>query len=785
MGKISYCGVALALLACCPIRVVAQGIVIGPPKIYDERALQIMLDDLERQLGKTQIVDQTKLEAQLGVTSGISRSASSFALSLGVPASPGVVTTNTPNAQGQLVPSQQVVTDAGGSPSAPGLPTTTALSTAPSAGVNVESLLAEQINLTYRIYNLRLLLNRSISDRLLTPDGTLKDRQTPGKPSTRKQVLVGFSISIQPTEDSKGREAYVQVEVGAGSKKPPQVVSLMPQEKTYNIATISDKAASFGFAVPISVVTLGLAAGGQKQTLFVYRDADTLARLDGPGRFKEKEDSADIESTDFGWSFRPVLGRDYVEPGIRQVFVNLALNADDTAPALEPLQFSFFYGWRDLKDKMAVKNGPLSVSTRTFGRLDIPQTSIIRDGLGAGINRVAVSPFNDTSAIVSLGGRNFFPGTSILIGDEVINEASPKLTIPSDDALTFVTSLANLQSGFATVYGRYGLPAPIQNPAAPKDYKYVLKLSLATKPAPERDSTTVQLQLRDCDNRRAPTECQFPSWIRDGSVPLLVSIATGNRLVSGASLYEGCPKPEDGLPEPFQKVCYLATDIEIPKDSLAREQRVSVLVPFGDARLRDGTPLVNPLSFKKLTKLGADSDSEYWLIQATGLKEGIPGRTTIRVGKDSFKLTCGAPGPAAEKCPDGVSVSTIGETAVYLSVKKDYFKTTKQLALITENVPAFYLPLPPLPKPDPAVTGAPPIVIQNSATTVEFAGTGLDQVKSVTFAEKKLQIQASEDGSKLSVFLEPNVSSTVGSKALAASTESAGIIPLKIEVKPK
>jgi hypothetical protein len=752
----------------------AADIVIGRPKIYDERALQIMLDDLERQLSKTTIVDQSKLEAQLGVVSGINRSASSFGLSLGGPSTPGIVTTNTPNAQGQLTPSTQTVTVAASTPAAPSLPTTTALASPPSPGINAESLLTEQIDLTYRIYNLRLLLNRSVTDRLLIPSGELKDRQNPPKAGTRKQVLVGFTISIQPTDDSKGREAYVRVEVGSSKQPPPEVVSLLPQEKTYNVATISDKAASFGFAVPISVITLGLSAGVDKQTLFVYRDADTVARLDGTSIITlEKEE---IAATDFGWSFRPVLGRDYVEPGIRQVFVNLALNEDENSAAFSPLQFSFASGWRELKDKMAVKNSATLPSAGTPARLDIPETPRIRQGLGVGVESVAVAPFNDTSAIVSLGGRNFFPGTSILIGDEIIDQTSPKLTIPSDDALTFVTTLANLESGFATVYGRYGLPAPIVNRPAPKDSTRMLKLSLATKPQPERDSATVQVQLRECADRRTSADCQVPAWLRDNRVPILISTASGRRLVNGSVLYPDC------LPEPFEKICFLATDVELPKDSLSKEQRISVSVPFGDSSLRDGTELFNPLAFKKIVKLSSDTDTEYWLIQATGLKEGIPGRTTIRSGKDGFKLTCGS--DPANKCPEGVAVSVIGETAVQLAVKKDFFKNVKQLAVITENVPPFFLPLPPLPKPDPSLTGTPSPVIQNSATTVDFTGTGLDQIKSVTFAEKKLQIQASDDGSKLSVFLDPNITAAVGSKALAGATDS-GVIALKIEVKPK
>jgi len=209
---------------------------------------------------------------------------------------------------------------------------------------------------------------------------------------------------------------------------------MLPQEKTFNVAAISDKSLSVGFAVPVSVVSLGLAASDQKQSFFVYRDADTIARYDGPGRFSTLDKEA-IEATSFGWSFRPVLGRDYVEPGIRQVFVALALDENDTPDAAPTLYFSIKSGWRDLKDRMAAKEGVASSLTTLAPKLIIPANKTISEKLLPVIDEISLSPFSEANALVSLAGKNYFSGTAVLIGDQVINESNPQMFIPSNQAL--------------------------------------------------------------------------------------------------------------------------------------------------------------------------------------------------------------------------------------------------------------------------------------------------------------------------------------------------------------
>ena len=555
----------------------AEGIYVQPAKYFDERSLTIMLDDLERQLAAVQVIDQSKLDAQLGVSSGTTRRAFGFSVNVGGPALPGIITKSTLNSAGVLAPSEQTVTQAAATPTAPTSPTVNALAGAPAPGINSEAMLSEQINLTYRLYSLRTLLNRSISDRLYVKDPKAVKNGEKFVTGTRKQVLLGFSIDVQPPKNSEEKEAYVRIDINPMGGRLPSVVSLMPQEKTFNVATVSEKANSFGFAIPISVITVGLSVGSQSQALFVYRDTDTVGRLDSP--------------------IRPVLGRKWVEPGNRKVFVTLSLDSEDNPSAVEELSYTVTTGWRKLKDRMAidqaVESGPAEIGT-----VLIYGEKVVRGTLEPQISKAMISPLSATNALVTFEGKNFFPGTRLAIGDSLISESGPALTIPSDEALTFSAKLTDLESGFASVYGRYGLPVPVK--ADPKsNYKLGFRLSLLASPDPGRDLVPVQLGLRECADRQLQTSCTTPTWIRDENITLLVSAGSQQQLISGQTMYESCVE----LPDK-SKPCFLTTDIEVTKDSLNKEQKISISVPFAGPAFRDTRGLQNPLSFNKLVKLG-------------------------------------------------------------------------------------------------------------------------------------------------------------------------------------
>ncbi len=153
---------------------VCNGIGVSEPKVFDNRSLMIMLEELDRQLQSIRVIDQTTLNANLGLAQGAQSRDVARSLEFGTIPIPGVTTKQTLNGSGELTVSEQNTTQPGLAGKTPTLPDLiTSPSYQPRFGINSEDLLTQQIDLTYKIFNLRMLLERSISDRLRTDVGSI------------------------------------------------------------------------------------------------------------------------------------------------------------------------------------------------------------------------------------------------------------------------------------------------------------------------------------------------------------------------------------------------------------------------------------------------------------------------------------------------------------------------------------------------------------------------------------------------------------------------------------
>src|SRR5262249_41037354 len=152
--------------------------------------------------------------------------------------------------------------------------------------------------------------------------------------------------SIDPPRDSQDSAAFVEITLQStneSTKAPVSIVALMPQEKTYNSAQLSNRANQFGGSAVSSVFSIGYSQQNEAQTFYLYRDNDTIVF----------ERMGDVEGeTTFGWSFRPVLGRRSVVPGTRQMFAVISLpNVDGTAQEI-PLTLRIKTYWRHFDRKL-------------------------------------------------------------------------------------------------------------------------------------------------------------------------------------------------------------------------------------------------------------------------------------------------------------------------------------------------------------------------------------------------------------------------------------------------
>jgi hypothetical protein len=286
-----------------------NGVHVGDIKVYDNRSLSLMLEQLSQQLQSVRVVDQQRLVQALGLTQGSQVRETVRALQVGTLPLPSVQTSEALQ-EGALQVTERTSDRAAVPAAAPALPTPLS---APASGVNFGQnaldLLAEQIDLTYRIFNLQMLLERSLTDRLWK-----------GEP--RLQAVVGLEISIDPPRDARDHSAVVELTLTTTS--PPSLVALMPEAKRYNASALSTKTNAFGGAAVAQILTIGYSEQRRGQVFYLFQDVDTIAleRLSRPG-------DSDTDALSFGWSFRPVLGRRSVAPGVRQLFAVLSFPVPD------------------------------------------------------------------------------------------------------------------------------------------------------------------------------------------------------------------------------------------------------------------------------------------------------------------------------------------------------------------------------------------------------------------------------------------------------------------------
>jgi len=442
-----------------------NGIDVGKAKVYDNRALTLMLDTLGDQLRQVQVVNQGSLASALGVLQGYQSQETIRAGSIQA----SVPFTDPASTAANPLPPKI--------PTAAAVPwdtnatfTNFTLPSEPKYGLNASDLLGDQVNLTYQIFNIRMILDRAISDRLTGHDAKL-------------QTVLGFNVSLDPPRNSVDSAAIVEVTV-MHKDKPLSVVALLPQEKTYNAAALSTKANAFGGSVATKLITVGYSERRRGQTFYLYRDNDTVAFERTP------EDCPDPTSKDqkchsvtFGWQFRPVLGRKSVSPGARQMFAVISIDEADFAEDTEGvanLTVQVKTHWRKYhrptlttaeRDQIPWWNqaghllglgvpfafAPKGEAASKYP-LAVPKTSAFQKDLSPIVRDVSWTWVGNKELLVSVAGQNFFRDTKVAVGGKLL-ETAPGLTIKSDQAMDLLVDAGSVTD--AAILGRYGSAIPL------------------------------------------------------------------------------------------------------------------------------------------------------------------------------------------------------------------------------------------------------------------------------------------------------------------------------------
>jgi hypothetical protein len=433
-----------------------NGVRVGAPKVYDNRSLTLMLEQLQSQLRALEQIDGTPLNSALGTAQGARSTQVSASGALDVaPVRPAQAGTSVPGGAGVGTP-------------APALDGKSATDTLPATDPSLKwseraaDLLDDQINLSYQIFNLRLLLERAISDRL-TEDF-----------SPRLQAVVALPVSIDTPAFAIGCAAIIEVrfsiDIPEGSPQTDlaawrtSLVALFPQEETYNTLSVDRRSAHGSAGVASGPFGGAASVSGNRSSAFIRRQADIVA--------VEREPTAGDRLPNRGeplivaWEFRPSAGEPSVKSGLRQVLAVLALpqiHAQQAGEVKVNVDVrSSWRRWNATTGTSADRAGwrplftdrPVSHAFGGHGRVSVPLVARLDSCLAPQITSITWYRIGQARACITVKGLNFFTGTTVIMGGEIVS-ADTSLTIKSEETLQVIVPVAALLED-ALLNGRYG-----------------------------------------------------------------------------------------------------------------------------------------------------------------------------------------------------------------------------------------------------------------------------------------------------------------------------------------
>jgi hypothetical protein len=748
-----------------------NGIHVGQPKVFDSRQLTLMLDSLSQALAGKQFVDPKQLSQTLGNVQGFqstdsgvsfqangavgpmastvfgspvapsSNTAGDSSSSTAVPSSP--VTINiTPSSDGSSnTPASTTGSSLG--PQPPALPTLqTAPTYNPTFGSNGSDLLSDEVNLTYQFYNVQMLLNRSLTDRLY--DG-----------KSRLQAVVGFDIDLVPDKYAQNSAAVVEVSVSMESPPAtcsttdaPGMVALMPEEGSHNAANLSQRANAFGGALAASVFSVGVSAQKRSQIFYLYRDMDTIS-------FEHMTKDGALET--FGWQFRPVLGRKSVDPGIRHMIAVLSLPCPDEANIEPKLNVKVNTSWRRYEGSTQTTTSdshfwqhalPSSVPT-TFAHLSVPATALGQLSLAPTIKSIQWIPSSDGTGIAVVRGQNFFLGTTVRLGSKLYSGAGDGLVIKSDQELEVPVPLPLVTIG-GVLSGRYGAAVPLESPV-PVDEGCALSIKRIQKFPVGNDVVQVATDL----NIQNPAKCTAG-----------LALSTLEKMPnSPVALVNGVPISSRPFVTSASDPIQFST--MIPADVAKKMTSFGISFPFAGHAWASTLP--NAETTVLVTRVSDPVNTTLFIRSTNAAKSLCSGWTAELDYNTIIKALPGAPpvpgsaAPAA-KTPDGKphgkqpedkgvarcadsSSATVGKT-LELDLPTKLLKGITHILLVkpSEEPLVADIPKPDPPPPAPSLDKDQKIsVVQNDVKPVTFKGKHLDQVTKVLFDKTQLTIVSQED----------------------------------------
>jgi hypothetical protein len=710
-----------------------NGIEVGAPKVYDDASLRMMLDATRAKLATMSGLDQGSLIANLGSVSGATINQTQFGFQVTGPGSPAATTTNTgatnsTTTNGALPtgnttvpgtvtvttdPTQSTVTTSATPPASPVVPPGIAF--APPSSVSPSSLdvLNEQMQLSYEMTNLQLLLEGALSDRFVTNQRFIKPR-----------VTLGFPISLRAPAQFKDAVAVVEVEVKTSPRnfsdpsvpEPPAITALLPQEKTYNVAAMTDHMTSIGGGALIGTVGVAASYLAGHKTLYLVQDQDTVAMQRPP--------SEDKNSTSFLWEFRPVLGQHYVRGGMKQTFVQLSLPIRSNVDCYGTVRIRTY--WRRFNQKNGIDGSAIPesvlISKRTFplSRYDLAPSvgSVEYEDLGDGTVLVTVKGDPDA-------GTYLLAGTYVQLGPTRY-DAGKNLVVEDTDA-KFIAPIAALAKWKARIVARNGAGTDILNPLVQKRLRALQQTACIEAPpaalvgaAPALPSLTInKVSVQPLDETNSILRVEVETKMTQNQGKLLLVI--GGKVFG---LRDAPVQRQSGTDGPI-------ITVTVPTALLISNPQVRVFLPFWSNVESTGTQ---------------NFDSSYPLDTLFGLDSTVDHITLVSLDQDgngTYLLYGNGLEKAKILMPDtGVTLQAIDNVPQgrlrLVKITKAALQTTKKVVLQKDDKQRpLLLDIPDAKPTPPKVSVDSPVIV--GSTELDLSAEQANDIASVKLGDKSLQ----------------------------------------------
>lgn len=415
-----------------------NGIAVMQPKIYDQRSLESMLDAARKAYSTVSFPDQSALLAKTGTIQGITAESTSqsYAVQAGKSDKPQTASASPPEAM---------------------------IKYEPTLGIATSDLLSEQQQLYYQFANYSLLAESSLTDRVLAQTGVDCNERVYFTP--RAGPVIGFSISIEQPPMYADAVADVDVTICPGTPElaegeGPFVVNLIPQAKTYNVASIRRDASSIGFGAVVSVFQISAAGNRQSESVYLVKDTDTVAFE----RLPYRNSGERAKGAHFAWQFRPVLGQRMLDAARRDVYAVIGLPVDTFKPWLAKV-FVITSWHRIVKDGRAWKGVdpnpiPGSVNEQRPTLLYLPSSYIVQKGMRH-VENVLWEDAGEGKIAIALLGK-FDLNVSASVGGRKID--APDYVASSTGRIKFTASALEVMRNDPMLLDRFGVATNIRVP---------------------------------------------------------------------------------------------------------------------------------------------------------------------------------------------------------------------------------------------------------------------------------------------------------------------------------